>query len=607
MTMLGYAVVGVLGILAFAFLVGRPRWVLLILVTVAASNASAVVGTVGGVSPYLATLGLASATLVWGVVVGTIRLQVPPVVVLFGIAVVSVIPAVVMARDSQIAWAALLETIKDLWFLTVVVLLALSVATAWTLARMFVGVTVFLSVLTALNQYVLGASGTFGGFATVSESLGVGAVAHRQAGPFIDPNFFGRVLVLAVPLAFALAFEAWSRQRRRVAVGWLAGAGMILTATFLTGSRGAMLAVALSVLVAAALAGPTIRKHTLIMLPVVVVVGAFLPGVGSRLVSLTQLEDQTTFVERDPSLVERAAVQRVVLSIFLDNPALGVGPDNISLVFQEYALNGGSAVSRVVAPHNFYLQLAGEGGILGLTGWMIFLGGLIVLGVRVVMAYPITNRAPPTVERMLAAAVVGAVSGWCLASLFLHLNALKSLLLVAAIVACIPLRLHAAPLPHTERRLPVVRKVLVGASVLVVCVALVAALVQLTRQRVWVAQVPVTLVTSSESGAATIDPYARSVTARRNIVATYAAVVNRASSALAREHPDVDVAVLGSGSDAVLTISARGSDRDEVRATAEAAAARGDERVRDTKALSALAVTDVGNVRLTPAWSWSLF
>ena len=151
------------------------------------------------------------------------------------------------------------------------------------------------------------------------------------------------------------------------------------------------------------------------------------------------------------------------------------------------------------------------------------------------------------------------------------------------------------------------RKVLVGASVLVVCVALVAALVQLTRQRVWVAQVPVTLVTSSESGAATIDPYARSVTARRNIVATYAAVVNRASSALAREHPDVDVAVLGSGSDAVLTISARGSDRDEVRATAEAAAARGDELVRDAKALSALAVTDVGNVRLTPAWSWSLF
>lgn len=605
MISLGYAVGAALGIAVLSVLVRRPRWVLFLLIAVAASNASTALGTVGGLSPYLATLGLATLTLAFGVYRGTIRLQAPPVVVLFGVAVASVIPAVVMARDSQLSLAALTETIKDLWFLTVVMLLALSVASAWTVARVVTGVMVALSGLAVLNQFVLGGRTTVAGFATVSDALGVGAVAHRQAGPFIDPNFFGRVLVLAVPLSGALALQAWRGGRRVYAAGWLLGSLLLLTAIFLTGSRGAMLSVALAVGVFASLVGPTIRKRALLALPVVVVVAAFLPGVGSRLASLAQLDNQPTFVERDYSLVERAAVQKVLLSVFLANPALGVGPDNSSLVFPQYSINGGSAISRTAAPHNFYLQLGAESGILGLAGWLVFLGGVLVLGARVVIAHPVAGRGPPTLERVLAAAVIGAVSGWCLASLFLHLNALKSLLLVAAVVACIPLELPPGPTKRARHRLPQSRTVLRTATVLVVTAALLAGLVQLTHRRVWVAQVQVTLVASAERGAA-IDPYARSITSRRVIVATYAAVVDRASRTLTRRHPDVKVAVVGSGTEAVLTIRVEGADRAEVRDAAEKAGRRGNRLVRDTASLRALAVTDVGDVRLAPGWTWSL-
>ena len=326
MTTLEYAVGGVLGIILLVVVVPRPRWALFLLVAVVASNASSVIGSVGPVSPYIGTLGLASVALGWGVLRGTITPRVSPVVVLLAIAVVCTVPAVVAARNSQIAFSFLVDLLKDLWFLNVVVLLALSAASAWFVARVATGAMVVLALLTMVDQLVLGNATTFGGFATVSESLGVGAVAQRHAGPFIDPNFFGRVLVLMVPLACALAFEAAARGRRASAVGWVAGAGFLLGAIVLTGSRGAMLSVAMALAVTAVLCGRTIRRRALILLPVAVAVIAVLPGVGSRLASLTQLEDRSTFVERDYSLVERGPSRRWCCRSSSTTPRWGSAP-----------------------------------------------------------------------------------------------------------------------------------------------------------------------------------------------------------------------------------------------------------------------------------------
>jgi hypothetical protein len=148
--------------------------------------------------------------------------------------------------------------------------------------------------------------------------------------------------------------------------------------------------------------------------------------------------------------------------------------------------------------------------------------------------------------------------------------------------------------------------VLTSAVAVVVVAALAVGSFQFFRHRVWVAEVPITLVASSGSDG-NIDPYARSVTARRVVVATYAAVVDRAARPVGRDHPDLAIVVVGSGSQAVLTIRVEGTDRTEVSAAAVHAARDGDRLVRGTVDLRALAVTDVGALTTSQDWRWFRF
>jgi O-antigen ligase len=585
------------------------RAALLVLVVVTVSNASEVL--VGFPVPlYSLVLVLASVSLVLCVVTKRVPLRIPGVVFLFAVTLALMVPAVMVAPNGQAAWAELLARVKELWFLAVVVLLGSTVAGAMTLARTLTAVMSVLAALAMLNEYLLGNGAGFGGFSVVSESLGVGTDIPRQAGPFEDPNFFGRLLVLTLPLSFTLIAHGWTRRARGTVAAWSLCAVLLVGGVYLTGSRGAMLGVVFVSVVWMSLAGPPTRR-ALILIPALLVVAALLPGVGSRLVSLSELSpDSPTFAERDGSLVERTAAAHVMWSVFSHNPVLGVGPGNVSTVWQQYATAGGGGISRQVAPHNFFLQVLGETGVVGMLGWLIFLLGTMAVATRAVQARSVAPPAPPGPERLLAIGGIASVTGWVVTSFFLHLALLKIFLVVIAIIGIISMApgtpaTVAGPRTRMTSRLPVI-----GA---IVCVWMLAAALgyRSMRPEQWVTDVPVTLVPAPGPGGER-DAYRQYLTERRLIVATYAALVDRLGRPLVPYGGSMNLSVVaprissGSSVESFFIVRVEGADRQRVRALALRVADRGDEYVHSEPFLSSFATTAVGPAASFPAGGWSL-
>jgi len=602
-----YAVAGLVAGLGAALGLVRPRWLLLFLIAVELSNLSGLLPSVAGVSVYLCLLALTSICLVLGVVTGRVEVRLSPALFLLGLAIAGHIPAVLSAADPVSAWSSVAELVKDWWLLVVVVLLGNSLTTAWTMARVLAVTLMPFAALTLVNQFLLGNTATFGGLVSVSDALGVGTTTARHSGPVVDPNFWGRLLVLSFPLALAAAAEAWQRRARREAVLWLGGVAVLAGGIYLTQSRGAMLAAAVAGAVFLFAAGSGYRR-LLVFAPLLLVALLALPGIGSRLATLTELTSEGPSVV-DYSLAERAAVQQVGAAIFADNPAFGVGPSNIPLVWEEYAGRADLTFQRRVAPHNLYLQLGAETGIVGLAAWLVFFLGVCTLAARIVWSRPAPVDVMPPPERLLAAGALASLCGWAVASIFLHLSHLGALLLVVAVVAV--LDLQTVPQPLSARQPPDrrarTRRRLLALGLVVALGATAAALQRSLSEQRWVAQVSVRVFPAS-AGAPTPDAYRYDLLSRDLVLPTYAAIYSKLADDLVAERgprQGVDVSVIGRSTDAVLVIEARGDSRDSVTTIAERVAERGGRYVNGNASLSFLAEASTAerDVYRTTPWA----
>lgn len=589
-----------------------PRLALLLVVGLAASNADGVLAARHGISIYPPALALASAALVWVVVTESVKVRLPSAVLLFGIFVATQVPAVLVAQDQALAFEALLELTKSLWFFFVVVLLAAAVSGPWTIARLTTGAMTALAGLTLVNQFFLGNASDFGGLAVVSTSTGVGAATARHAGPADDPNFWGRLLILAVPLAVALVVDAWQRKARATAVGWAGCVLLLMGGLYLTQSRGSLLGLAVAAVLWLAVAGPKPRK-ALVLLPLVVIMLASLPGVGSRVATLNQLTGDSPTT--DYALIERTAAQQIALAVFVDNPALGVGPANIPVVWDEYKDEAEIQVQRQVAPHNLYLELAAQSGVLGVAGWLVFMLGAMALAVRIVLASPVRPREPIPRDRLLATAVVAGLMGWAVASIFLHLSFVRPVLLVVALVAVMDLQLpmaqrvaliRAGPEP---RRRNVARQLTVGA--LMVC--LVAGVVGYvtTRGREWVALVSIT-VTPQPGDAESATGYQYELLTRPTVVPTYAGVIKEAGDPLVADVVDgagldpgeVQMSVASVSDQSTVVVEVRGPQRDLTTDLAEQVAGEGTDYVNEDPSIASFATVSIGPTTTYTARRW---
>jgi len=610
------AVGGLVAGAVVAFALVRPAVALLLLLAVETTGASGVLGDVHGASAYLVALAVASLALVLGVVRGRVRIRMSPALVLCAVFVATQAPSLAAAPDRSAVWSALLELAKDTWFLVVVVLLATATVSAWTIARVLVSSMAGLSALALANQFVLGNGTDFAGFAVVSDSTGVGAATARHAGPFEDPNFWGRLLVLALPLALALLGRAWRRASAAAVLLWSGSALLLLGALYLTQSRGALLALGVALTVYLVLLGPRARRMVL-LLPVAVGLLLLVPGVGPRLASLAEVTAEPT-AQVDSSLVERSATQQITLAVFLDHPGVGVGLDNIPAVWRDYSDRSDTTLQQEFAPHNLYLELAAEGGVVGLAGALTFFVGVLLLAFRNLRALPGRRAGPAPPERLLLVGAVAACVGWGVASLFLHLSHLRVLLVAIAIVAVLDQHLareraQRRQADTTYRSRSPLRVVAAGLTLAVGLAGTAVVAVWVAGDREWAVTVPVTVVPKPlEGDGSYVDPYSHEVLTLPGVMPTYAGAIEQTglAPALARLPGGVPTtayraSVTEAHSAAFLVVEVRGPQRRAAVRLAEDIAASGTAYVNRTPALNRLAAARPGEASAIPTRVWS--
>lgn len=180
---------------------------------------------------------------------------------------------------------------------------------------------------------------------------------------FSDANRFGGFMagmLFIVGCQFLNSTKLWQR-----GLVFLAG-GFAANAVILTRSRGALLGLAVGMLVAFIFSSPRHRK--------IIVVGLLAAGLGIfNLSDEAFIERSTTITreadERDASASSRLEIWEGGLKMLADHPLLGVGPGNFYQYIGSYQpLHPGRDA------HNTLVRCAGELGLVGLSifVWLVF-------------------------------------------------------------------------------------------------------------------------------------------------------------------------------------------------------------------------------------------
>lgn len=215
--------------------------------------------------------------------------------------------------------------------------------------------------------------GPFAGTSTAEGQL-------RAAGPIGEPNRYAQILLVVLPLAVLMFRTEHSRILRTLA---LVGSGLIIGGLLLTFSRGTLLAglALLGLMVCMRFLKP--GQAIMLALGMSVLVAAFTPGVIARMASLKDLKSlvfRTDYTYRAPdsSAVHRYTLNVATWNVFLDHPVFGVGPGHFS---EYYAIPYANRVGLIETTkkylgHNLYLETLAE---TGLTGLACLLGILFVI------------------------------------------------------------------------------------------------------------------------------------------------------------------------------------------------------------------------------------
>lgn len=267
---------------------------------------------------------------------------------------------------------------KDAIIAIAVVILLQRVATLHRVVWTLLAAGIFIGSLSVFQQLTGTFENNYWGFAQAPfMAIAGGTRDYRLSGPFGHPNAFSRFMLALVPIALD---RLWSEQKRplRVLAAW-AVAVCTLSVLF-SFSRGAFLGLVLI------LAATFIRRPpSPIALLVTILMGIFLlqyvparytERIGTLLFFLPGSETQ---IEEEGSFRTRTSVQIAGWMMFTEHPFTGVGLDNFPPNYLEYSRRIGldRSANEQAAPHNLYIQIASEQGLLGLAWfglltWFVF-------------------------------------------------------------------------------------------------------------------------------------------------------------------------------------------------------------------------------------------
>jgi putative inorganic carbon (HCO3(-)) transporter len=259
----------------------------------------------------------------------------------------------------------------------------------------------------------------YGGFAQLSAGAinEAGQVIPRSAGPIGEINRWAQVLTMTVPLmVYGIVGE-------RGIVRWIAvgGTSLVLGAMVLTFSRGA----AVGLVGLGLLAIVTLRVRLRYAVPVVAVLLAVVVSVApAYLVRIGSVSGVTEEVVSGGEASDTSTLGRITLNIaaaelFVDNPVLGVGPENFKVVSLERVNELGLRHFSVPYPtHNLYLQIAAETGLLGLAAFGSIFAYLLLRLWRL-RRQALHNGAVR--DARLATAFFFSVAAYLITAIFLHM------------------------------------------------------------------------------------------------------------------------------------------------------------------------------------------
>jgi putative inorganic carbon (hco3(-)) transporter len=375
------------------------------------------------------------------------RILLQPLTLMLGVYAAVIFVSTVWADDLWAADEHVVKTIKSLLLYFVLAALASSWA---ALRRGIAAMAVTAAVLALVSVLQIGTGNTFGelgGLATVSYgTIYEESQDARAAGPLGDANFYGQILVLVLPLAAAIA---WTSQRRRWQLFWLAAACVIAGGTLATYSRGAMLGIAIMTAIALwALHVPLTRVAlgTAIMLVLLILA----PGnVGRRFMTIEMLlPKEEAYTPPEASFERRKLVTNTAAIMWDHNPIAGVGTGNYNTFFDDYANLAGSTAEHFYRAgdaqnaHSLYLEIGAETGILG----------LLAFAAVIVVAYAQLRRARRDLRMRgdpnayLALAMMIALAGYLITSTFLHGGFQRYFYILLAFAAAVS-RVAALPQP----------------------------------------------------------------------------------------------------------------------------------------------------------------
>jgi O-antigen ligase len=253
----------------------------------------------------------------------------------------------------------------------------------------------------------LGLFGSGARYDATQEILG-GVALFRGSGLTSHPNFLASYLLLLLPLLLTRSIIATGKAK----VLWYGALAIATGGLFSTMSRtawAAFLGVGALVLVAAIVYRLlTLRRaFQLSMALLTAVLGLvlyFLPTIRGRF--------QADFSE---SWKLRKDLAATALDIAADHPVAGVGLNNYTVIYPQY--NPGYAAElmenddMITVVHNVFLLVLAETGAIGLSGFLLFYGGIFVFGLHGLRTRGLRQRA----------AVVGLLAG-ILAAMLLDLT-----------------------------------------------------------------------------------------------------------------------------------------------------------------------------------------
>ena len=262
--------------------------------------------------------------------------------------------------------------------------------------------------------------GTGGGFNVAPADSQQKILRPRLGGPLGSKNRYAQILAAVLPLALIRAFGERTRRRRLAAAG---GSLLIVGGLLLSFSRGAAVAVFLTLLLMALLRELRLRQLLVALAVITGVVLLAVPDYVTRLRSLqgvTALSSTDSSQRPDTALTGRQTENLAAWNTFLDHPVVGVGP---GVYFKEYSREYGNRLGvRYLHSerrgHSLYLELAADTGLVGLSAFMAMVGTALVLLYR--HAKRLRGHDPQ--GAMVASSLFFGLFAYLACGMFLHLS-----------------------------------------------------------------------------------------------------------------------------------------------------------------------------------------